>query len=88
MCKGTCKFAYYSLPNLCNYFSGKANTDECQDVVKNMTYAFDLLDLSRQLKQERLFINSERDQLRHLNDEVTLFLNTDYRINYIEINPL
>ena len=35
-----------------------------------MASTVDLLDLSRQLKQERLFVNCERDQLHQLNNEV------------------
>ena len=44
---------------------------------------YDLLDLSRQLKQERLFINSEREQLHALNEEVAKTAERLYHLAWI-----
>ena len=45
--------------------------------------AFDLIELSRQLKQERLFINAEREQLRQLNSEVCKTADSLYCLSWI-----
>ena len=43
----------------------------------------DLLELSRHLKQERLFINSEREQLQSLNEDVAKAAENLYHVSWI-----
>ena len=48
-----------------------------------MTSPHELLELSRHLKQERLFINSEREQLQCLNEEVAKSAESLYHVSWI-----
>lgn len=59
------------------------NINGATRIASIMTLPHELLELSRHLKQERLFINSEREQLQGLNEEVSKAAENLYHLSWI-----